>query len=505
LQKGVDQTRVIGRVLPMFDPKSPHNVDLMKRMELKGDLTVSGHNPDHSQRSWDEARLKKYPIRKINLEGKKALGIRVVGDGSGATLVVRLDTHDLGRDYAFPIDFNGERWLEVPTGEQGWRLENWQWVRHTKKMIDFSKIDTVHVGLGYLPPNTKSEVVIKEIVALHEINEPLVDPTFSVGDQTIQVQGSINPYDQFILDPDGSFKIYDEDWYLLGAQDVGAFRPSHLKTFRIHSEKSPRGIWIEAIVQGTNESIANPGKSSTVIRKGGQGKWNDPKFWDRGSVPSEEDNVVVGHRSVVTDASPTYNILRIKPGSSLAMKGSVTLFKQVYINGTLEVPGALTFSKGSISVGGTLGASTETLKLDGGEIGFLDGSKMANGNMSVELPQRKTELTFTLSPTGFSTLKAGSLVGRSWENLHIKVDISEYNVKHGDNIVLMDFAQHDKALSKLNAKTLVMVKEVITNGEKSLRDKKNSPYGKFLKAKGQLIFDATTSSLVLDLSSPAER
>jgi hypothetical protein len=204
----------------------------------------------------------------------QGIGMYVVGDGSGATLVVRLVCSTTVRDYAVPLDFTGKQWVEVPSSEQGLRVTNWGPVGKGGALwagINMASCNGVAIGLGYLPPSRASNVTVSGLKALSEISEPLINPTITVGDTTVQAKGTLQPYDHFTLDPAGTFTIYDRAWNVLSNYSVGAFRPSNLAQF----EMGPAA----AAQSSSSSSSSSSSQQFAAGGSGGGGVINDRAPW----------------------------------------------------------------------------------------------------------------------------------------------------------------------------------------------------------------------------------
>ena len=157
---------------------------------------------------------------------------------------------------------------QVPAGEQGWSARNWGptgkgavvWVQ-----MNYESITEVAVGVGYLPAHTSSKVDITGLQALSEVEAPLVDPVITVGDQTVLAKGTLSMYDQFTLDPDGTFTIYDPTWRFVSNCSVGAFHPTNLTSFKMSAAAAADGAaitspaWLEVGVSGSTGTVPNPG------------------------------------------------------------------------------------------------------------------------------------------------------------------------------------------------------------------------------------------------------
>lgn len=114
LQSGFDRAAVIGRLLPQFDASSAQNVDLMAKMKVGPALQLSASNPTAAE-SWDDSRLKVHSVARadapLDFSNHQGIGMFVDGDGSGGTLVFRVISGNVGRDYAVPLNFTGRQWV----------------------------------------------------------------------------------------------------------------------------------------------------------------------------------------------------------------------------------------------------------------------------------------------------------------------------------------------------------------------------------------------------------
>jgi hypothetical protein len=120
--------------------------------------------------------------------------------------------------------------------------------------MQYAKITEVAVGIGYLPANTTSNVTVSGLQANTTSN-----PEITVGDQTVQAKGTLSMYDQFALDSDGTFTVYDRSWHVVSSCSVGAFQPTNLTSFEMSPAVAASAVWLEIGVSGSTETVANPG------------------------------------------------------------------------------------------------------------------------------------------------------------------------------------------------------------------------------------------------------
>ena len=271
LWSGFTHAAVVGRLLPVFNATSAMNVDLLAKMKTGPILRLSASNTGDDD-SFDEGRLTSYSVGSLNFTRHQGVGLFVDGDGSGATLVVRLLCPGVARDYAVPLTFKGKRWVEIPAGEQGWSARNWGPIGKGAIIwghgMNYEDITDVAVGIGYLPPHTTSNVTISGLQALSEIVASIVDPKITVGDQTVQAKGTLSTYDQFTLDHDGTFTIYDSAWHFISNCSVGAFHPTNLTSFAMApAVATGQQVWLEVGVSGGTETVPNPGYTAQEVMK----------------------------------------------------------------------------------------------------------------------------------------------------------------------------------------------------------------------------------------------
>ena len=270
LWSGFTHAAVVGRLLPVFNATSAMNVDLLAKMKTGPILRLSASNTGDSD-SFDESRLTSYSVAPasapLNFTRHQGVGLFVDGDGSGATLVIRFLCPGVARDYAVPLTFKGRQWIEIPAGEQGWSARNWGPIGKSAAVwgsgMNYARILDVAVGIGYLPPHTTSNVTISGLQALSELVASIVDPKITVGDQTVQAKGTLSTYDQFTLDHDGTFTIYDSAWHFISNCSVGSFHPTNLTSFEMAPAVSTgKKVWLEVGVSGGTETVPNPGYTS---------------------------------------------------------------------------------------------------------------------------------------------------------------------------------------------------------------------------------------------------
>ena len=307
LSSGAQQTRIIGRVLPRFDSTNSGNINLMTYLGTTN-LTVTRANATGAA-IWDETTLTKYVVGTpnwINLTTNRGLGLWVTGDNSGATLVIRLSRGGGGRDYVVPINFTGRRWIVIPSCEAGWRVSNWGWTWMAGQTIDYQYIDNIKIGIGHIPASTTCSVKVDGLVAMKETAEGLVNPTITLGGQSVNVTGTIASGNNFILEPNGLFTVYTTNWVGVSTQQLSGLLPASLTSFKMQSASSSSNIWLEIGVQ------AAPGAAVPLSMSM---KASAPPASSQMSIAtSPEFNMLVGANTSDADSTRTMHFLGTQKG-----------------------------------------------------------------------------------------------------------------------------------------------------------------------------------------------
>lgn len=143
----------------------------------------------------------------VDMTRRRGLGVWLTGDGSGALLLVGLGQ----RDYVVPVDFIGQRYVEIPNGEVAWASGAWGWRMETKS-TDYSKVHRVRIGFGEVPPGVHARVKVERLTALGEIPVALQNPVVRVGSGQIRLRGGV-PAGHYLQYAGGNQAIvYDGNW-----------------------------------------------------------------------------------------------------------------------------------------------------------------------------------------------------------------------------------------------------------------------------------------------------
>ena len=173
--------------------------------------------------------------RSFSMSAGRGLAMDVVGDGSGAILLVQLKGRGL-RDYVVTIDFSGPRRITIPTGETSWANGDWGW-RMGAKYFDYSHVDFVSMGFGSIPPRTNPKVRIANLRTLVDVPSKLIDPVIHIGEGRLAVHGEIATGCYLRYDGGGSAGVYDRNWKKLKELNVT------LEDYRMPSGYAP--VWVE--------------------------------------------------------------------------------------------------------------------------------------------------------------------------------------------------------------------------------------------------------------------
>jgi len=435
--------RVIGRVLPVFDAHSSKNIDLMKYLS-KDSIKFDKKNPKkcHERGHYLQSVKIKPPI---NLLNNKAIGLWVTGDSSGATLIIRINSGK-GRDYAVPINFEGRKWIEVPNGEQGWRVKNWGWTNQSHKTCNYSKVGEFMIGLGHMPPETNTSVVVEGLTALFEIQKTLNQPKFKLGKQTVQLTAEIPTYHHFILDPCGKFTVYDPLWVVVHREKAHNLSLEPSKTTAFNIESSTSKVWLEVGVQASNQVCPNQDPNPPIFFVGNKGPWTDSSNWESSSIPKPTSDVVIKSFATVFKGKNDFANLIVEWDALLNLADDNFSNKTISVEGKLDHSGNLTMNKTTLRLLGGIGPSVQKIALSNSTVNFEDGATFHNSNMNVQFEGTFNTLSFKFSKSGFTTLKAGKLLyGSPWSTFTIEVEMERYySETQGNKIVLFSFSSHAK-------------------------------------------------------------
>lgn len=226
---------------------------------------------------------------------------------------------------------------------------------------------------------------------------------------------------------------------------------------------------------------------------GSAGDWGNSANWTPTGTPTTSDDVIVGSSATVTNAQNSYKTLDIQTNATVKFSGewAGSSAGATTVSGTLgrNVTGVMRLG-GTMNLNGHLATTINFLDMQGKGINFTDGATFDFTGMNFEHKGNNT-ISFKLTAGGFKTLTAGSLVSgnngsfnATWTNVTYNVDFSDYDIRSGLRVVLMDFTGHDTRFNTgFNAATVNL-----NAGSSGLI--------------ANLSFETSTSSLVLTFPYP---
>ena len=216
---------------------------------------------------------------------------------------------------------------------------------------------------------------------------------------------------------------------------------------------------------------------------GAAGSWATATNWNPDQVPLAADEVIVGSNASVTDGTSTFSRLEIQAGAKVTMGPLANGFlsgKTLKVAGTLDYVGVFR-PYSTLNLSGSLGTNITFLDTGSSTMTFTDGASF--GNPSMPFQQNANVFNYILSPTGFTTLHAGSLYGSSWSAVTYNIDISNYNPSNGTIVTLAQYGGRNIAGNFADAHVNVIA------GSSGLTP--------------TLAFDAVNSKLVLNFATNA--
>ena len=173
-------------------------------------IDLTAKNPT-TKDLWEESALPSWNT-KVPLQGRRGLALDVVGDGSGAVLVLQFNG---SRDYVVKIDFTGARHIVIPNGEASWSADCWGWRMGSKSFNYNGTLTNVRLGFGFIPPKTSPHVVVKGIELLENQPGLLVDPVVNMGSGKLSIQGEVHQGEYLTYNPTEGVKVFDSNWKFL--------------------------------------------------------------------------------------------------------------------------------------------------------------------------------------------------------------------------------------------------------------------------------------------------
>lgn len=227
----------------------------------KDGVVLRAGNPT-STPTWVEENLPSWN-RKVSMAGGRGLALDVIGDGSGAVLVIQL--HGRGvRDYVVKIDFKGKREIVIPNGEAAWANGCWGY-RIGAKQFDYQQpVTEFSMGFGYVPPQTTPEVRVARLRTLADKPTILRNPVIRIGTGSLQVQGDIATGSYLQYQGGTTAQVFDSNWNHqadLPIEKVGFVMPEGQAPVRVDVGAGAPRPWItvQFVTRGKPVPLAQAG------------------------------------------------------------------------------------------------------------------------------------------------------------------------------------------------------------------------------------------------------
>jgi hypothetical protein len=187
---------------------------------------------------------------RANMSGHRGIGMTIEGDGSGAVFAVQI----AGRDYVVPIDFTGEKYVEILNGEVAWHEERWGW-RMATKHTRYSMVTWFRTGFCRIPPSTRAKVTVKDIKLLKEIHVPIKELVIGNPRGRLIVEADMRTGDYVEYDGADTAVIYDGNYH--EKQRVKVRRDGFTATagYDTFTFSGDRETWIEVQMTTQGEAI----------------------------------------------------------------------------------------------------------------------------------------------------------------------------------------------------------------------------------------------------------
>ena len=183
----------------------------------------------------------------LDMSNARGIGCTVIGDGSGAVLVISIEG-DRQRDYVVPLDFIGEREIEIPSGEVAWGHPRWSWHDHASR-FSYRNIRKVRVGFGSVPAKTHAKAIVTNLRPLQKVSCELQDLAIKLGSGSELVVQGIIPRDHYLWYRGGdNVGLYDLNWNRVGEMPLRKQNfvfPAGSFSVELKGIDSKRNPWLE--------------------------------------------------------------------------------------------------------------------------------------------------------------------------------------------------------------------------------------------------------------------
>jgi hypothetical protein len=212
-----------------------------------GTYVFEAANPENAE--YFEAYKLPWFTCRANMSGHRGIGMTIEGDGSGAVFAVQI----AGRDYVVPIDFTGEKYVEILNGEVAWHEERWGW-RMATKHTRYSMVTWFRTGFCRIPPATCTRIKVRNIKLLKELHVPLKELVVGSAGGRLTVEADMRTGDYVEYDGADTVVIYNGNYHEKQRVKVRRDGFTAATGYDTYTFSGDREVWIE--VQMTTEGDA---------------------------------------------------------------------------------------------------------------------------------------------------------------------------------------------------------------------------------------------------------
>jgi len=235
------------RCLPAYDYEHPRNIDLTPDpaglvrerglhkeapvVDVSRDGEIAGRPALRLSAEYEGAGKPSFVTRlcralpePLDLSKNRGIGLWVEGDGKGETLFVEIQDGRCVRPFYVPIDFTGERYIELPLGEVSlkryydYEWNNWSsfaswWV--TLKGFRYNRVQMVTLGFNAIPPRTKVSCRVAGIKALRELPAKVTALTLQAVERKMSISPGLEPFQYLLCEQPGAVQVCDANFHTL--------------------------------------------------------------------------------------------------------------------------------------------------------------------------------------------------------------------------------------------------------------------------------------------------
>ena len=198
---------------PEFTSMLSASTELIKEGQFSGRLT--GYNSKRQRSLWS-AQTMKFPVP-LNLGRNRSLGVWVFGDGSGAVLNIGLgdDREARFKDHLIRLDYTGWKYIEFFRSASA-DLFNLQWPYPPSggyNDFNYGQVMYLSLFLNDVPSSSRATIHLSPIKALKESFTSLVNPSITIGNRTITIPLTLEPYYYLEYKPNGVVTMFSPEGY----------------------------------------------------------------------------------------------------------------------------------------------------------------------------------------------------------------------------------------------------------------------------------------------------